>query len=137
MPKMNPVVHFEMPAKDRKRVADFYTKAFGWQMKQLGPDMGNYLIAQTAETDENNMVKTPGAINGGFWESKEAAFPHVVISVDNLEETMKKVEEAGGKIIGGASGPGKIDDIPGVGRYVSFEDSEGNIVGMLQPSQMG
>jgi predicted enzyme related to lactoylglutathione lyase len=28
--KMNPVVHFEMPANDRKRMADFYTKVFGW-----------------------------------------------------------------------------------------------------------
>src|SRR4051812_4325242 len=124
--KMNPVVHFEMPARDRKRVADFYSQVFGWKMNQLGEEMGNYLIAQTAETDENNMVKTPGAINGGFWETQESVPPHIVISVDNLEESMKMVEDAGGKIIGGATGEGKIDDIPGVGRYISFEDSEGN-----------
>jgi predicted enzyme related to lactoylglutathione lyase len=36
--KMDPVVHFEMPAEDRKRMADFYTKAFGWQTQMLGPD---------------------------------------------------------------------------------------------------
>jgi len=29
--KMDPVVHFEMPAEDRKRMSGFYTKAFGWQ----------------------------------------------------------------------------------------------------------
>ena len=134
---MNPVVHFEMPSKDKKRTADFYSKVFGWQMNQLGPEMGNYLIAQTTETDENNMVKTPGAINGGFFEYKDESgfnIPHLVISVDNLEESMKMVEDAGGKIIGGVTGPGKIDDIPGVGRYISFEDSEGNHVGMLQPT---
>jgi uncharacterized protein len=137
MAKMSPVVHFEMAAKDRKRVAEFYTKAFGWQMNQLGEEMGNYLIAQTTETDENNMVKTPGTINGGFWQTdKENEPPHIVISVDNLEEAMKAVEEAGGKIIGGVQGPGKIDDIPGIGRYISFKDSEGNRVGMLQPSKM-
>jgi predicted enzyme related to lactoylglutathione lyase len=135
MSKNNPVVHFEMPAKDRKRVADFYSNAFGWQMNQLGPEMGNYLIAQTTETDENNMVKTPGTINGGFWQTeKENEPPHIVISVDDIKESMKKVEEAGGKILGGASGPGKVDDIPGIGLYISFEDSEGNRVGMLQPS---
>jgi len=33
MKKMNPVVHFEMPAKDRARVSEFYTKAFGWKMQ--------------------------------------------------------------------------------------------------------
>jgi predicted enzyme related to lactoylglutathione lyase len=67
--KSSPVVHFEMPAKDRKRVADFYSKVFGWKMNQLGPEMGNYLIAETTETDENRMVKTPGTINGGFWKN--------------------------------------------------------------------
>lgn len=137
MAKMDPVVHFEMPAKDKQRASNFYSKVFGWQMNQLGPEMGNYLLANTTEVDENRMPKQPGAINGGFFEYQDAEgfnAPHLVIAVDNLEEAMQKVEEAGGKIIGGASGPGKIDDIPGVGRYVSFDDSEGNHIGMLQPS---
>ena len=60
MVKMDPVVHFEMPAKDKKRVSDFYSKVFGWNIVQTGPEMGNYLLAQTAETDQQGMVKTPG-----------------------------------------------------------------------------
>src|SRR6185437_3292249 len=131
----DPVVHFEMPSKDKKRTAAFYSSAFGWQMSLLGSEMGNYLLAGTTEVDEKNMPTRPGAINGGFFDYQEKEgfnIPHLVISVDNLEASMKKVEEAGGKILGGASGPGKIDDIPGIGRYISFEDSEGNHVGMLQ-----
>jgi predicted enzyme related to lactoylglutathione lyase len=80
------------------------------------------------------MVKEPGAINGGFFAYQEKEgfnVPHLVISVDNLEESIEAVKNAGGKILGGATGD--IDDIPNVGRYVSFEDSEGNHVGMLQP----
>jgi len=137
MSKMDPVVHFEMPAKDNKRVSEFYSKAFGWQMNQLGDEMGSYLLAGTTETDENRMPKTPGAINGGFFKFQEKEgfnVPHIVISVDNLEESMEKVKAQGGKIIGGASGPDTVDDIPGIGRYISFEDSEGNHVGMLQPA---
>ena len=42
MSKMNPVVHFEMPAENRKRMAQFYTNVFGWKIQQLGPEMGNY-----------------------------------------------------------------------------------------------
>lgn len=136
MAKMDPVVHFEMPAKDKKRVADFYSKTFGWKMTQLGQDMGNYLLAGTTEVDENNMPTQPGAINGGFFEYQDKegfTIPHLVISVDNLEESIKKVEDAGGKVLGGYKGPGTIDDIPGIGRYVSFVDTEGNHVGMLQP----
>jgi predicted enzyme related to lactoylglutathione lyase len=32
---MDLVVHFEMPAGDSKRMSEFYTKAFGWEMKRL------------------------------------------------------------------------------------------------------
>jgi predicted enzyme related to lactoylglutathione lyase len=31
MCKMYPIVHFEMPAEDKKRMSEFYTKTFGWQ----------------------------------------------------------------------------------------------------------
>lgn len=132
--KADPVVHFEMPAKDKKRVAEFYSKAFGWNMKQMGPDMGNYILAETTEVDENNMAKSPGAINGGFFEYQDDELnrvPHLVIAVDNLEESIKAVKEAGGEIIG------EQMDIPGVGQYVSIRDSEGNIVGMLQANDRG
>lgn len=47
MKKMNQVVHFEMPAKDNQRVAKFYEEAFGWEMKHLGGEMGNYVLATT------------------------------------------------------------------------------------------
>ena len=128
--KINPVVHFEMPAKNKKRVSEFYSKVFGWEMKQMGQEMGNYLMAQTAETDENQMVKTPGAINGGFFDYKDEdgfRVPHVVISVDDIEKSIEDVKSSGGKVTG------EVMDIPGVGKYISFKDSEDNIVGMLQP----
>ena len=132
MSKQNPVVHFEMPAKDKKRVVDFYSKVFGWGMTQLGPDMGDYVLAQTTETDENKMVKTPGTINGGFFMYKDDDLnraPHLVISVDDIDESIKKVQDAGGKI------EGEKMEIPGIGMYVSIRDSEDNIVGILQPSR--
>jgi hypothetical protein len=40
---------------------------------------------------------------------------------------MDKVRTAGGQVLG------EPMDIPGVGRYVSFFDTEGNRVSMLQP----
>jgi len=129
---MNSVVHFEMPAKDKKRAADFYTKAFGWNMTQLGSEMGGYLLAGTTETDENQMVKTPGTINGGFYDYKDEPgfqYPSVVISVDNLGESIEKVKAEGGEVFGESM------DIPGIGLFISIQDTEGNRVGMLQPSK--
>ncbi len=126
---MNPVVHFEMPAQDRKRMSQFYSKAFGWQTQQLGSDMGDYVVVTTTESDESG-PKHPGAINGGFYQKTEdrpAQYPSVVISVDDIQTAIHKVTDAGGKILG------KPDDIPGVGTYVSFYDTEGNRVSLLQP----
>lgn len=131
---MDPVVHFEMPADDKKRVAEFYTKAFGWNMQQMGPEMNGYVLAGTTEVDEKTMMpKNPGAINGGFYDKTDdpgSHAPHVVISVQNLEESMKKVEAAGGKLVD------KPMDIPTVGKYITIIDTEGNRVGMLQPAPM-
>jgi uncharacterized protein len=126
---MNPVVHFEMPAEDRKRMTDFYTKVFGWKTEQLGEDMGNYVLATTTESDENG-PKKPGAINGGFFQKtddKPAQYPSVVIAVDDIKEQMMNVGKLGGKVLG------EPMDIPGIGLYVSFFDTEGNRVGMIQP----
>ena len=61
--KMDPVVHFEMPAENKERMSKFYTKAFGWQTNQLGPEMGEYVLVTTTEVDEKMMPKKPGAIN--------------------------------------------------------------------------
>jgi uncharacterized protein len=126
----NPVVHFEMPYEDEARLARFYQQAFGWGMQSTGPQMGNYVTAQTAETDENRMVTTPGTVNGGFYpRSPEGPqHPSVVIAVADLDAAMHQVTEAGGKV---------LDEpvvIPGIGRYVSFSDTEGNRVSLLQPS---
>lgn len=128
MTKMNPVVHFEMPADDRNRMAAFYAKAFGWQTQLLGPDMGDYVVVTTTESDDGG-PKKPGAINGGFYPRKAdwpAQYPSVVIAVDDIRESMKKVAEAGGKVLGDPM------EIPGVGQYVSFYDTEGNRVSLLQ-----
>lgn len=45
---MCPVVHFEMPYRDRARAAGFYAAAFGWGCENLGPEMGDSLLVTTA-----------------------------------------------------------------------------------------
>lgn len=133
MNKMNPVVHFEMPANNRERMASFYTQAFGWKTQILGEEMGNYVLATTTETTADGMVKTPGTINGGFFPKKPelpAQYPSIVISVDDLAAAMVRINEFGGKVLG------EPIEIPGVGKYVSFFDTEGNRCSILQPNKM-
>lgn len=125
---MNSVVHFEMPAKNAKRVMKFYSSVFGWENKQY-PEMDNYIVAMTTESDKKG-PKKPGAINGGFYMANKSTnkHPSFVIAVDDIKKHMTIVKKAGGKIMG------KPVDIPKVGWYVSFKDTEGNMVSMLQPS---
>lgn len=129
MKKMNPVVHFEMPAEDRDRMTEFYTSVFGWKANKFGEEMGNYVTVATSEMDENNRPVIPGTIGGGFYPKaqSDAHYPSVVIAVDDIRESMKMISEAGGKVLS------EPVDIPGVGAYVSFIDTEGNRVSILQP----
>jgi uncharacterized protein len=130
MKKMNPVVHFEMPANDRVRMAEFYNNVFGWQAQMLGEEMGNYVTVTTTPADKNGRPATPGAINGGFFPVKKgdpAQYPSVVIAVDDIKESAEMVVKSGGRILG------KVEEIPGIGKWVSFIDTEGNRLSILQP----
>ena len=127
---MDPVVHFEMPYDDAQRMAAFYRAAFEWQMQPMGADMGNYVLAGTTDTGEDGRPTKPGAINGGFFPRNPewpAQVPSVVIGVGDIKASMEKVTAAGGKVLGDPM------EIPGVGMYVSFFDTEGNRVSLLQP----
>ena len=125
---MNPVVHFEMPYHDRERAARFYSAAFGWQTQMLGPEMGDYLLVTTALTDARPGAAA-GAINGGLFPFKTdwpAQYPSVVVGVEDVHAAMARVKKAGGEVLG------EPMEIPGVGQYVAFVDTEGNRNSMMQ-----
>ena len=124
-----PVVHFEMPYRNAERATAFYEKAFGWTMQPLGAAMGDYILAETSDTKDRRPT-TPGHINGGLFPFKPdwpAQTPLVVIGVDDIHAAGQRLTDAGGKLFG------EPVEIPGVGLYVAFEDSEGNGAAMLQP----
>jgi hypothetical protein len=127
---MNPVVHFEMPYENRERMVKFYESTFGWKMQKLGEDMGNYVLATTTESDAKPGAPA-GAINGGFYAKQPdwpTHHPSIVIAVEDIRASMSKVTKAGGKVLG------EPMEIPGVGQYVPFVDTEGNRNSMLQPA---
>ena len=131
---MDPVVHFEMPYDDAQRLQRFYQAAFGWNTQLMGEDMGSYVLATTTEAGPDGRPKTPGSINGGFFPRRKdwpAQVPSVVVAVQNIREAMARVTKAGGEVLGDPM------EIPGVGQYVSFFDSERNRVSLLQPLPRG
>ncbi len=126
---MNPVVHFEMPADDNKRMITFYSKVFGWGTKELGPEMGNFVTANTTES-ENNQTKSPGTINGVFYQKNGGVgqVTTLTIQVGDIAAFRESIVKAGGKI------SGEIMEMPGLGRFLSFFDTEGNRANLIQPT---
>lgn len=130
---MCPVVHFEMPYRNRARAAGFYAAAFGWGCENLGPEMGDYLLVTTA-TQEARPGEPAGAINGGlfpFDASKPGQHPSLVVAVQDIAAAMLRVAEAGGQVLGEPMA------IPGIGDHVAFIDTEGNRLSMLMPLPRG
>jgi predicted enzyme related to lactoylglutathione lyase len=111
-------------------MADFYSGVFGWETQFMGEQMGNYVTVSTHDTENFGASSQRGAINGGLYPKQEGmqnSHPSIVIAVDDIDEHVKKISGAGGEVLGNPV------DIPGVGKYVSFRDTEGNICSILQP----
>ena len=122
---MQKVVHFEIPFDDKARAMKFYSSAFGWKLTDM-PDM-QYVIAHTAAVDENQMPKEPGAINGGlFQRPKDAPHPCLYVGVASVEEAVKQVQSAGGKVVTPRT------PIPGMGAFARVADTEGNVLGLFE-----
>jgi predicted enzyme related to lactoylglutathione lyase len=120
---MNSVVHFEIPAKDRERAKKFYQTVFDWQMMDF--DDKNTMVS-TTDSDEKGLPRTPGAINGSIYLPDKPKTPTIVIDVPNLKDHIEKVKANGGKLVDEAV------EIPGMGMYARFTDSEGNLIGLWQ-----
>ena len=122
---MDKVVHFEIPFDDKTRAMKFYAQAFDWKLADMA-EM-NYVMAETTAVNEQRMPKEPGAINGGlFLRPKEAPHPVVYVGVASVDQTLKKVQAAGGKVVTPKT------PIPGMGAYARVTDSEGNVVGLFE-----
>ena len=125
---MDKVVHFEITFDDQERDKEFYGSVFDWDLSDM--DAGNgvtYTTATTVPVDDKMMPKESGAINGGFTgKSKETPSPVITIGVDSIDDTLKKVEAGGGKVVTPRT------PIPDMGAFAYFTDSEGNTMGLWE-----
>jgi predicted enzyme related to lactoylglutathione lyase len=113
---------------DQARANEFYASVFDWEMKDN--DMGGgivYTSAMTVATDEKMLPKEPGAINGGIMKrTSDTPAPVITIQVDSIDEALKKVEAEGGATVQPRT------EIPNMGAFAYFKDSEGNTLGLWE-----
>ena len=126
---MRKVVHFEIPADDVERAKSFYGSVFDWDLNTMQMEGGEYTIVTTTSVDESMMPTEPGAVNGGLMQrSDETPSPVITIDVDDIEQSLKDVEAAGGSTVTPRTA------IPGMGAFGYFKDPEGNIMGLWETS---
>jgi len=122
---MDKIVHFEIPVEDLDRAKGFYGSIFGWRLDDV-PGM-DYTMVGTVPVDEQQMPTEPGAINGGLMQrSDETPSPVLTINVGSVEDALKKVEAGGGTVVRPRT------EIPGMGWFAYFKDTEGNTLGLFE-----
>ena len=126
MPK---VVHFELPADDLDRAKAFYSSVFEWEIETVPlPGLGDYAGAVTTPVDPDTQIPLErGAINGAL-VSRDSSTPTPVVSLDveAIDDALKAVEDGGGKVAVPRT------EIPGMGAFAYFADTEGNVVGLWE-----
>lgn len=124
---MDKVAHFEIPVDDVNRAKEFYGAIFGWDLQDYEMGGGTYTILQTVAVDERQMPKEPGAINGGMMRrSAETPNPVITIQVDAIDDALKRIEAGGGSVVTPRT------EIPNMGWFAYFKDSEGNTMGLWE-----
>jgi predicted enzyme related to lactoylglutathione lyase len=123
------VVHFEIACDDPERSSSFYEKAFGWQLQPM-PEM-SYTMVTTGPSGDRGPTEA-GFINGGLMQRQEPfTATNIVIDVENIEDALKAVNEAGGTTVSERMPVGDM----GFAAY--FKDTEGNLLGLWETAPGG
>lgn len=120
------VVHFELPVTDPERARRFYENVFGWEISTI-PDIA-YTAVTTGPTHEDGPLLEPGFVNGGLLPRCDAASDSalVVVDVADILTTLGLVAALGGTPLVAKT------PVADIGFSASFEDCEGNVVGLWQ-----
>ena len=127
------VCHFEIPAEEPKRAAEFYRGLFDWDIR--GWDSADNTVEiqmiSTVPSDEAGRPTRPG-VNGMIMKRQHPQQPFAnYINVESVDEHGAKVEALGGQVVMPKT------PVPGMGWFLYFKDTEGNILGLWQHDPAG
>ncbi len=112
-----PVVFFEIRGKDGERLKEFYASLFGWKVDSNNPM--NFGMVEPG-------VGGPEEGVGGGISQGETPLVTIYVQVVDLNETLAKAEEMGGKAV---LQPMDFPDGPTI---AVFQDPEGNTMGLVK-----
>ena len=116
----NPVIHWEIAAKDAAALQAFYRELFGWEIET--GSMRNYGIVRSGG---------PNAIGGGIMQTEGQMPPYMTVyaQVDDVQASLEKAVALGGTQVVPPT------EIPGMGRFAMFTDPEGNLFGVYKETK--
>jgi len=107
---MRPIVHFEIPAKDREVLAQFFHHVFGWTFEHRDAPAPYTLV-------------NAGNVGGGLTDIQDFYQPgHIVLYLesDDIDADLRRIEENGGKALSSRFPVGDF------GEMAFFADPSGN-----------
>jgi uncharacterized protein len=116
------VAYFQIPADDLGRAIKFYQRVFGWQFDKFNGPL-EYWEVKTGKVNE-------AGIDGGLAKrSEKIPVARNMIYVPSVDEYTTKISSEGGKVLIPKS------EIPNVGYWALCQDTEGNVIGIMQNRQ--
>ncbi len=116
------VVWAEIPVRDIKRAQQFYETVFGLAGDGIRDD-GTRKTTTLLNTEGGAGMSLTQVSN--FEPRDNGTLVYLMNADEPVEETLKKVEAAGGKSLSGKLSMGE-----GMGFYAIFQDSEGNVLSL-------
>jgi uncharacterized protein len=120
------IVHFEIPADQPERAAQFYRDLFGWEISKWEGsadqrDGFEYWMVRTVPADEKGMPSRPG-VNGGLMRRMfPGQAPVNYILVENVDDYVRRATELGAKVTM------EKTPVPAMGWFAQLTDPDGNI----------
>ncbi len=110
---MSKLCHWEIPSTDIASSMKFYGELFGWEFQGW--------------SDDYTLFSVEGGIGGGLTKVEAMPAPGIraYVEVDDIEATLAKVEELGGRVV-----EPKTEIGQGMGATAGFEDVCGAYVGL-------
>jgi predicted enzyme related to lactoylglutathione lyase len=123
----NKVVMFEIPTSDFQKAKRFYETVFDWTVELWGDEGA---MAITTAADKGYNPTELGGINGGFYKQKPTDdHPSFGMETDSIDQTLKAIEKAGGKVITPKHSIGEW------GFMADFADPEVNVMTLWEKSK--
>lgn len=104
------ICHIVIPSKNYEKSKNFYEEAFGWKIRE-----------QIGTTSLDVLPPSGKGISAELNSEEEVVVPSIHTS--NIEATLKRIKEFGGKILKAKTPIGKEAEF---GCFAIFEDPDGN-----------